>query len=289
MHSVGARVQPSTWSAHVRFVEPPSVTRPPDAASGLAHVLVLEPPVPTTVAVAQALQQAIVSPSSGVGNGAPAPTWHALVVGADLRHARVSVFSAHGDAMPLPLMVHAPPLAPHASPGCLVARVPFSHAAHLRPLLGLLRQQLVFNELYASCFRGAHTTLDAHPATPSVDAVLVEVAARAPSELALTVARPRPIEEAHAAVVVRVQIAPDGATTVRVLPPDAPGASAVEPQLQQALRLSLSVPVLVWTLVRCGAATEPIAVPVPASGGSGRTAAAGRKRGRGHGGSTDQS
>ncbi|KAA8491937.1 hypothetical protein FVE85_8419 [Porphyridium purpureum] len=36
-------------------------------------------------------------------------------------------------------------------PGVLVSRVPFSHPAQLAPILRLLRQQLLFNELYLSC------------------------------------------------------------------------------------------------------------------------------------------
>jgi len=124
-------------------------------------------------------------------------------------------------------------------PACVLHRIPFQGLGSVRPLLDLLRQQLTFNELYASCAEPA-----AHGAAPMVSAaaparlVAVEVMVTPPSRLTLVLAHPRVPD----LVTVNLAVAAGGVPTLTVHPAAvaaALGAATVARLEQVCIRLRL--------------------------------------------------
>jgi len=69
--------------------------------------------------------------------------------------------------------------------GCMVHRVPFSHISQLVDIVHVLRRQLLFNELFTSCFRIASAKESTSSPTPSDFSI--EILSEPPSSITLNV------------------------------------------------------------------------------------------------------
>ena len=196
----------------------------------------------------------------------------------------------------MPWAICAAPQDVAAGSGCLIYRVPFAHVRYLHDMVSIVRQQLVFNELFVSCFRGGQLAPTGSP--PGREGLVVEVVASPPTSITLTVAHPAwpALLAVHLTTrldgPVRLQLSP--ATLVAAVGPSVVGrlqqVAAGPAQLHrssghagrttdrrgrgrgspflsfarlQVIALSLSVPILLEALHRelvALAATVPLAV-----------------------------
>ena len=163
----------------------------------LTFVLLLEPPVPMPLAVAASLHDIGVESAASEAGAASGP--RPTLQGPPKAGKTASTRLGSGHVVIVKGEAHAQrySMAPTNGPTCIVHRVPFTHASRLRPLVALLRQQLAFNALFASCYSGAEPV----PSANAADAVLstdvarlpplvVEVSAAPPGRITLTVAHP---------------------------------------------------------------------------------------------------